>query len=478
MLNNINPQINTIIFGTDGWRGLLDTEVNAAGIRRVATAFVLWLKEKARFNRVVVGYDSRRNSPEFASLFASILYEHGMEVLLSDRVVPTPVVSFTCRYRECDAGVMITASHNPAEYNGIKFKASGGSPFATEETAIVESFLPADVPAAHYTKVEPDNLMQDYLNHIRSLIDFSAIAESGIQVAVDSMSGAGATIIEELLAEHGIPCSTIFGVPAKDFSGRLAEPVERNLMPLQDYLRNSGDFSLGLATDGDADRLGVMTGSGKWMNIQEVILYLAEYSLQKAGGNGCLVKTASVTDLLLNLFSKCDVSDVQVGFKYVAEAMLETNAVFGAEESGGFGFREHLPERDGIYSGLVFLEMLAKSGYNQLDDFISAKRLALGQMYYDRVDTPCHSPSRHSVLPALAANPPAILLNFIVKDITTYHSSRGQINGLKFRLEGNPRWLLLRVSETEPIVRVYAEGRSDDEVRRLLNVGNNFFSNL
>ena len=463
-----------IIFGTDGWRGLLDEELNDLNIQRVAQAFADYMRLKSRNNRVVIGYDNRRNSGVFARLFAEVLRGNRIDVLLSDRIMPTPVVSFTCRHQQCDAGVMITASHNPPQYNGIKFKAANGSPFATEETALVESLIDHSLPSFDDRNIEEVDLTAAYLQHIEKLIDFKAIAASGIRPAIDSMAGAGGTILGDLMGKYGIDSKTIYGTPQADFDGRLAEPVERNLQPLKELLHN-GDFSLGLATDGDADRLGIMTDSGKWMNVQETILYLAEYYKGQRGVNGPLVKTASVTDRMLQLFPGEEVADVQVGFKYVAEAMLEKQAAFGAEESGGFGFKEHLPERDGIFSGLIFLEMLAKSGSTSLDKFMEEKRKQLGHIFYGRIDLENNSPVRHDVLPTLAAQVPENLDNFKVLNTQNYTSSRSLINGLKFRLEGNPRWLLLRVSETEPIVRIYAEGESDDEVQTLLNIGKKLF---
>ncbi len=459
-----------IVFGTDGWRGLLGEELNDHNIQRVANALVKYLQLKATTQRVAIGYDGRKNSDVFALLFAMILKENGFEVLLSDRVIPTPVVSFTCIHRKCDVGVMITASHNPPQYNGIKFKAANGSPFATEETALVESFITDSLPAMHEASISLVDLTDDYLRHVESLIDFNAIRSSGITPAIDSMAGAGGLILETLLEKHGIKSRTIFATPEHDFAGRLAEPVERNLQPLASLLMQE-DFSLGLATDGDADRLGIMTDQGKWMNVQETILYLAQYYKGKRGIHGPLVKTASVTDRMLQLFPHEEVADVQVGFKYVAESMIEKHASFGAEESGGFGFREHLPERDGIFSALIFLEMLAKSGHTNLESFMAEKRKELGEIFYDRIDRENNQPQRHNILPQRAEKPPAEIGGFAVATIQSYTNSRGLINGLKFRLEGNPRWLLLRVSETEPIVRIYAEGQNKEEVIKLLEAG-------
>lgn len=461
-----------IVFGTDGWRGLLGEELNVENIQLVAQAFADYMRLKARNNRVVIGYDGRSQSAVFARLFAEVLRGNRIEVLLSDRVVPTPVVSFIALTRHCDAGVMITASHNPASYNGIKFKASNGSPFSTEETALVESLIGHSLPNFDEKGILEENFLMAYLNHLETLIDFDLLSRSGLKVVVDSMAGAGARILEQLLRPYGLVVDTIYGDPLEDFAGRMAEPVEKNLQPLAEVLR-SGNYSLGLATDGDADRLGVMTDSGLWMNVQETILYLAQYIVHQKGLKGPLVKTASVTDKICELLAGSDYSviDAQVGFKYVAEAMMAHDACFGAEESGGFGFKGHLPERDGIFSALVFLEMMARSGFTSLDTFIKTKRQELGEIFYERVDVENHQASRHQVLPALASHLPETLAGYAVTGMQTYCSSRGLINGLKLRLQGNPRWILLRVSETEPIVRIYAEGENTEEVRQLLKAG-------
>ncbi len=463
-----------IIFGTDGWRGVMDDELNPSNIKLVAQAFADYISQKGRLKRVVVGYDNRKNSADFARLFAGVLAGQKIDAILSDRMVTTPVVSFACAYYQCDGGVMITASHNPPHYNGVKFKTGNGSPFPTEETALVESLLEKSKPVTDGKSIRRVNILGHYLDHVEKLIDFEAINKASLTVAIDSMAGAGGQIMEQLLKKHQIKAHTIYGEPQEDFAGRLAEPVERNLLPLSEELKN-GDYSLGLATDGDGDRIGVMTNSGQWLNIQEVILYFGQYYKNTKGISGPVIKTASVTDRLLQIFSLSDVIDVQVGFKYVAEAMIANNAAFGAEESGGFGFKEHMPERDGIFSGLLFLEMLAKSGFQKSDDFVAHKRKELGEVYYDRIDIKNDNSGRYEVLPRLAINPPANIANFATLNLQSYHNSRGFINGLKIRMEGRPRWLLIRISETEPIVRIYAEGETPDEVQVLLKAGKDLF---
>lgn len=465
-----------IIFGTDGWRGLLGTEVNMHNIQRVAQAFAIYITQNGKTMKVAIGYDGRTQSETFASSFAEVLSGNDITVLLSDSITPTPVVSFICKTEHCDAGVMITASHNPPEYNGLKFKTTQGSPFATEETAKVEALIDTQPIRKSTKNISKINLLASYLDHIENLIDFDAIRQARICVAIDSMAGAGMDILEKTMLKHGINAKTIYGQATPNFSGRLAEPIEKNLKPLKRLLKQF-NFSLGVATDGDADRLGVLTDSGKWMNIQECILYLSDYYINHRKVKGPVVKTASVTGKLNEIFNYTGnlIIDVPVGFKYVAEAMMQHQAAFGAEESGGFGFREHIPDRDGIFSALIFLEMMAKEGVNSLDEFLKAKRGAQGNIHYARTDISNDDTQRHRVLPKLLAEQPGKIDIFKVVDTTAFKNSRGLINGMKLHLEGTTRWLLIRVSETEPIIRIYAEGETPSEVKNLLEAGKQLF---
>lgn len=466
-------QENKILFGTDGWRGLLERELNDHNVARVAQAFADYIIQHHRSEPIVaVGYDGRRRSDAFAFLFARVLSSNSITVHLSDKVVPTPVLSFHTAHHGCAAGVMITASHNPPEYNGIKFKSAQGAPLITPETRKIEKLVgPGDPPRDEVYIVRTD-FLKDYKKHIERLIDFEAIARNGIKPAIDSMAGAGTSILKDLLADHHIESKGIDQQPLPDFNGRMAEPIEKNLRPLAEFLQK-GDFPFGLATDGDADRLGVMDEKGAWMNIQETILYLAEYVKMHRKTEGGLVKTLSVTDKMMRLArnTHCGLQDVQVGFKYVAEAMMDMQAAFGAEESGGFGFGEHIPERDGIYSALLFCEMIAKSGYSNLSSFIRDQRIQWGNFFYDRIDRKYTGDDRIRLLEQLYNNPPEQIASFPVTELVQHYTSRKVINSLKFRLQGDPRWLLIRISETEPVVRIYAEGESAREVQDLLEAG-------
>ncbi|MGC9512735.1 MAG: phosphoglucomutase [Fidelibacterota bacterium] len=465
---------DTIHFGTDGWRGLLDSEMNMESVSCVAQAFADYLMDKNGKNpSCVIGYDTRQWSREFAERFAEILSGNGIRVILSDRVIPTPVVSYTVQKRKFSAGVMITASHNPPAYNGVKFKGPYGGPFFTEETQKVEALLGKSPIKRSRDHISVDNLWPDYQSRLNELINFDRIRKAGITCAVDSMHGAGGSLLPDLLAQKGCRATGIDSDILPDFGGRAAEPLEKNLEPLKQYLMEHPDYSLGLATDGDADRLGVMMDGGIWLSAQETILLLADYLIRVKRVPGAVVKTSSVTDRIRVLYESPDrpVLDVQVGFKYITEKMLEMPVALGVEESGGFGYGLHIPERDGIFSALLFLEMLAASGCKNLKEKVTQFRKQTGYVYYNRIDYPFDKPGRMIVLPDLVRDDMKNIGGFPVHRMDTFLSSRGVINGVKIRLKGDCRWLLIRSSETEPMMRVYVEGQSDSEVEMLLQAG-------
>lgn len=464
----------SIFFGTDGWRALLDSQINAESVGIVAQAFADFINHSHAEStpRVAIAYDTRRNSQLFASIFAEVLSGNSIEALLSDRVTPTPVLSFAAKNRNCCAGVMITASHNPPSYNGIKFKSSLGGPFSLEETRQVEGYLHASAVVRSRDKIVETNLLPDYITHIERLIDFDAIRKAGLSVLIDSMGGAGLSLTQELLHKHGCLAETIFAEPSETFHGRLAEPIEKNLHPLMEALR-TGDYALGVATDGDADRMGVCVDNGAWLSAQNTILLLVDYLKRVKQLPGGIVKTSSVSDKIRCAFESPDtpVYDVQVGFKYIADVMYEHPVAFGGEESGGFGYGVHLPERDGVFSSLLILEMLSVSPYTKLSDYLAARQSVLGEIHYDRIDMHYDAEDKNQLLPWLCDDEPLSLAGLDIVRIHTFLSSRGVVNGVKLILEGDCRWLLMRCSETENSIRFYAEGQTEQEVSLLLQSG-------
>ncbi len=377
-----------IIFGTDGWRGLIDKEVNEETISIAAQAFADYLSSKYSNPSAAVGYDGRRLSKEFAIYFAEVLSGNNIKVFLSNSITPTPVLSYFVKASGLSAGVEITASHNPPEYNGVKFKAGYGGPFFTEETHKVEKLIGKSKIIRSEENIVRTDFLPIYLEQIESLIDFDAISKSNIKVLIDSMGGAGEVLIQNIFKKHDIKCDTIFENADTNFYGRLAEPIEKNLEPLKTKLCNENIYSMGLATDGDADRLGVLLEDGEWLSAQETILLLADFLINQKKLTGNVVKTSSVTNKLEHNFASGErrVIEVQVGFKYVCEKMIEEDVVFGCEESGGYGYKNHIPERDGILSALLLVEMLAKSPFKKLSEYLTEKRKIFGDIFYDRID--------------------------------------------------------------------------------------------
>jgi phosphomannomutase len=369
----------------------------------------------------------------------------------------------------------LTASHNPPQYNGVKFKAAYGGPFITEETHAVELLVGKNPVRTDDEKRDGEDLLTPYLERLEQLVSFDVIRQTGIRPVIDSMHGAGTTVLETVLKRNGCPVATIAGDAKIDFGGRYPEPIERNLEPLAQALRTDAKASVGVATDGDADRLGVMLEDGRWLSAQETILLLTDYIVRVRRAPGNIVKTSSVTDKLRAHFEMNGrtVHDVQVGFKFITEKMTAERIAIGCEESGGYGYGEHIPERDGILSALMLMEMLARSGHTRLSTLVQARRKEFGIIHYDRIDLEYNANDRLNILPNTEKKPPRKLMGFQIHKIIPFKSSRGVVNGLKFVFGGNCRWLLLRASETEPLFRIYSEGNSDDEVRGLLEAGRN-----
>lgn len=467
-----------ISFGTDGWRGIIDSEMNDETISVVARAFVDYLFSKDLDHyTVAVAYDGRRKSKHLAEKFSQVLSASKIDVKLSNQVTPTPVLSFFVKKNNLSAGVMITASHNPPQYNGVKFKASYGGPFLTEETKKVENFLYLRSYSFDSSRIELVDMIEHYFQHVNSLIDFEKIREANLFPLIDSMGGAGQDLIQQILERNQIAAKTIFEICDENFYGRSPEPIAKNLNPLSANLKQSKMFSIGLATDGDADRIGVLLENGEWLSTQEVILYLVDYIVNVKKISGHIVKTSSVTDKVFKFQNESrKVFDVQVGFKYICEKMINEDIAIGCEESGGFGFKYHIPERDGIFSALMILEILGNSGFYKMSQFVEQKRKDFGKIFYDRIDLEFEHPNKTKILPMMEKNPPGEIAGFKVVKLESFKSSKDEINGIKFYLTGTNNWLLIRSSETEPLFRFYAEANSNEEIQNILQAGINLIN--
>jgi phosphomannomutase len=458
--------------GTEGWRARIGGDFTLAHARTFARGLARWLHGRDQAaGGVVVGYDTRFLSDRAAEEVAAVLARAGIPARLCTHPVPTPVVSFAVRALGASAGLMITASHNPPEYNGIKVKGAHGGPLFGPELATLEEALahrspPLPVTARRPTPYDPDPA---YLAHLRGLIDFSRFAGTGLRVVVDPLHGAARHYLRRLLIPAGIAVREIRATPDPRFGGVNPEPIAANLAALSRAVR-SFRADLGLATDGDGDRLGVVDRTGRFQSPQVIYALLLDYLARERNLRGGVVKTVSTTGMIDRLADQYGLPLYQtpVGFKHISRLFVDGTAVIGGEESGGVGVSPHLPERDGIFAGLLLLEALATRG-KTLPQLLADLEQVTGPHAYARRDVHLPAGQARTVfreLARLAAAPseaPPAVAGHSVSGVET-------LDGVKLRLDDGG-WLLLRSSGTEPVLRIYAESASPPEVQRLLEAG-------
>lgn len=471
----------TIRFGTDGWRAVISKEFTFDNVRHVAQAiadYVLSGTAGGRTNAVVVGFDTRFLSDRYAIEVANVLAGNGLPVYLSKADCPTPALSYAVKHFGAAGGVMITASHNPPRYNGIKFKSAFGGSAMPEVTKEIERLLEQNLSQGrHAAYAEPAwqsegepapgavvrfDPMVEYLKHLRTLIDFAAIANSGLRVAVDPMYGAGRGYIARWLRDLGVMVAEIHGDLNPGFGGLHPEPIGRNLSELR-ALVTEGGYDIGLATDGDADRIGAVDRQGEFVS-PHTIIALALQHLLNQGKRGLIVKTISTTQIVNRLAQQHDlqVEETPVGFNYICDFMLKQPVLVGGEESGGISILGHIPEGDGILMGLLLLEIVA-TAEQPLHVLSEQLQQQFGPFLYDRIDQRVQPFSKKELVNQLKAAAPAELGGQAVAHINDR-------DGIKYLL-ADDSWLLIRPSGTEPVLRIYAEARSQDAVQQLLRAG-------
>ncbi|MDI3298855.1 MAG: phosphoglucomutase/phosphomannomutase family protein [Bacillota bacterium] len=461
-----------IQFGTDGWRAVIAEEYTFENVRHVAQAYSDVLHERGEAGKgIVVGYDTRFLSERFALAAAEVLAGNGVRVLLADAPVPTPAVSWAVRELATAGAVMITASHNPPEYNGFKIKAAYAGSALPELTAQVEGRLnenlergrqPARAKGA--AAVERVDLTAPYVAQLRRLVDLEAIRRARLRLAVDPMHGAGRGILRRLLEELGLEVLELHGDLNPGFGGIAPEPIRRNLAELMAAVP-AGGWDLGVATDGDADRVGAVDEKGEMVDAQRCFALLLQHVVEEKRWQGSVVKTFAVTRMVDRLAERYGLRFHKrpVGFKYVCELALEEPVLIGGEESGGVGFpNAHIPERDGLLSGLMLAEMVAQRG-RPLSRIVRELMETVGYHVYDRVDLHLPPGRREALMEELAQRPPRDFAGLAVSDVDP-------LDGYKYEL-GEHGWILIRLSGTEPIVRVYAELDDPERLRAVLEAG-------
>ena len=459
-----------IRFGTDGWRAIIGDQYTYDNVRACAQATALYAKEAGLAERgIVIGYDTRFASEHFAAAAAEVLAANGVPVHLCDRAAPTPVIGFSILNRQAGGAVIITASHNPPLYNGFKVRTeyAGSAPpdvLSHIEGLIRQDESPPRMPLAEAkakSLIEMFDPRPAYLSHVAGLLDLDELRAAGLRVVVDSMHGAGAGYVRKLLAGGRTSVRELRGARNPAFPGMdNPEPIARNLTPLRRAVRRS-DAQVGLATDGDADRLGVLDGEGGFVNQLQTFALLTYYLLEARGLRGPIVKSVTTTGMVLRLgeLYGVPVYETPVGFKHLGPKMRESDALTAGEESGGYAFRGHLPERDGILSGLYFLDLMARRR-KEVTELIEELFEKVGPHYYDRIDIEMTPEERTRVEERLESLRPESIAGVAVTGVD-------HTDGLRFHLDGDS-WALLRLSGTEPLIRIYTEVPSEELVPRVL----------
>ncbi|WP_284010918.1 phosphoglucomutase/phosphomannomutase family protein [Haloarcula pelagica] len=446
-----------IEFGTDGWRATLDT-FTTPRVRMVGQAVATTLDARDESRPVAVGYDARETSRGFAEELARVICANGFDVLLPDRDTPTPVVAWTVRDRGLAGALQITASHNPPEYNGVKFLSDEGAPALPDLTEQIEAALaePDPLPEDEWGSITEESLVEDYREHA---LDYAGVDLSGHSVVYDAMHGSGRGVTDDLLARAGADVTALRDDLDPEFGGSSPEPTAEKVGELIDRVAD-GEGSIGIVNDGDADRIGIVTPERGFLGPNLFFAALYDYLLESR--DGPVVRTVSSSSIIDRVAEAHDESvyETAVGFKWVAEAMAEHDALFGGEESGGFGLTDHVRNKDGV---LMSLLAVAADKAEPLDERVDRLLEAHGEIHQDRISVDCPDERKEPVLSELEESLPESVAGVAVDGINT-------VDGFKIRLEDGT-WLLVRPSGTEPKLRVYAEAGSKDRVGELLSAG-------
>jgi len=476
-----------IHFGTDGWRAVISDTFTFHNLRLVGQAIAdavgseHWLNGKTTpanidTHKMIVGYDTRFLSDRYAVDMARVLAANGYKVMLSQSDAPTPVISFTVRQQGAIGGVMITASHNAPRYNGVKLKAAYGGSALPEQCRRVEVYLndneergrgpnQMDFDLARQAGlIQRHNPLPAYYDHVRTLVNLDLLAENPQRVVVDSMYGSGRGVIKGVLQGTGCEVQEIRAELNPGFGGVHPEPISRYLGALASAI-SMGMGDLGLVTDGDADRIGAMDGRGNFVDPHKIMALALRYLVEKRGWRGPVIRTVSTTSMIDRLAERygLPMHETPVGFSHIADYMLKGDVLIGGEESGGISFHGHIPEGDGILMGLLLLEIVATSG-TTLFELVEDLLKEVGPAFYQRTDLRLSHPvSKETMSRSLVEEAPTEIGGEKVSEVTT-------IDGVKYLITDGS-WLLIRPSGTEPVLRVYAEGRTPQMVQALLGYG-------
>ena len=457
--------MSTIKFGTDGWRAIIAREFTVDNVIRVAEGTALWMKERGQTS-AVIGYDCRFGGEMFAETTARVLGAHGIKVFFPKGFTATPVISFGVVHFKAGLGIVITASHNPPLYNGYKLKSSLGGPMFSENVTEVEALIPDqpmnDLPTIAELRarglIESPDLESIYIDHIRANFDLDLINNAGFNIAYDAMYGSGKRTMAKLLPNAALlHCEDNPG-----FNGIPPEPIHRNMLEFSKFIKNNPHIHVGVANDGDADRLGMYDEDGNFVDAHHLLLLLLMYMHEFRKESGKVVVSFAVTDKMQHLAERYghEIVYTKIGFKHICGYMVDEKVIVGGEEAGGFAVAGHIPERDGIWTAMVVLEYMAKTG-KSLKQLVEDIHAMVGSFAYDRDDLHITDELKQAIAKRCAEDPYTHFGEYTVREIQT-------IDGFKFMLDKGA-WIMIRPSGTEPVLRVYAQAETPEKVRKLLD---------
>lgn len=472
------PALNSPVkFGTDGWRGIIADDFTYANVRVAVGAIAHYvLQHENAAKGVCIGFDTRFGSPQFARLAAEVLSETGIPVLLAKDVTATPALSYGVRQRGAAGGIMITSSHNPAQWNGVKYKASYGGSGSPAIIKLIEGYLGRDLPKASTPGVITEvDFLPDYIAAVEAFADLPLIAKSGQRFLIDSMFGAGAGVLKGIFERAGVDCVEIRSEHNPLFPGINPEPILPHIALTQVKVVEE-KCAAGLVTDGDADRIGSVDEHGNVVDAHKIFSILLWWLLEKKQWPGEVTRAFNTTKMLDRIAAKYGrkLHEHGIGFKYVCDLMLTEDILIGGEESGGVGIKRHLPERDGILNALLLANVMAETG-KTLGELVAMLQTEFGEHQYGRIDMHINDRLKTSAIARASSG---------LKEIAGYRVLRVEdMDGIKFFLD-NPEsarvanaaetWLLLRASGTEPLLRVYCESSSQAAVTKILKAAEQF----
>ncbi|PKR80453.1 phosphoglucosamine mutase [Brumimicrobium salinarum] len=459
--------MDQIKFGTDGWRAVIGDKYTVNNVARVAAGTALWVKKQSNEPVIVIGHDCRFNGKLFMETAIKVYLHYGIKVFYADGFVSTPMVSMGAKKYDANIGVVLTASHNPPSYGGYKLKSNFGGPLLPDKIQEVEDLIPEhvapeimsydlDVALKEKQLVQID-LETEYIDAVKKNFDVESIEKSGLNLAFDAMYGSGQNVLKPLFPNmHFLHCEHNPG-----FKGQAPEPIAKNLKELEAFIKKNGSIDAALATDGDADRIGLFGKEGEFIDSHHIILLLIHYMVKYKKMTGKVITAFSCSPKIAKMCEHYGLAHktVKIGFKHIAGYMIEEDVLLGGEESGGIATKGHIPERDGIWMGMIIWEFMAKSG-KSLASLIDEVYEIVGAFKFERSDLHIDEVLKQEIINNCKDNVYTSFGNYKVEKVET-------IDGFKFYLP-NDAWVMIRPSGTEPVLRIYAEAHDLEEVRKIL----------